>query len=169
MKTVPTSPWLLGFLAIALLLCLSVIFYSKQPPADSSIGFVLPPGDVERGKQVFFELDCVKCHTVEGVDFANADPLDANSLVPLGGEIPEVKTYGQLATAIMHPSESIRSPQSKFVNAQGESLMPDYKTTLTVEQLSHLVHFLSERYEVHLPRHEFPETYYPYGDGIYMP
>lgn len=160
MRSATISPWL-WILTVALVISFGVILLTIQPTKESSFGFVLPPGDAELGKRAFVELDCVKCHTVAGVDFG-VPAVDRELLVPLGGEVIRVKTYGHLATAIIHPSESIRDRAQQNTNTDGESLMPEFRTSMTVEQLVNLVHFLSEHYEIASPRDDSPYSYYPH-------
>lgn len=162
MKQITVSPWLLWGLIIALVISLSANFIAKQPTKESPTGFVLPPGDAEKGKEAFLELGCVSCHTVAGVAFDTAADLDRKLEVPLGGETLTVKTYGELVTAIIHPSEAIRGPKAERTDAEGRSLMPEYRTEMTVDQVSHLVHFLSEHYEVSVPEFTPPYGNYPY-------
>lgn len=155
------SPWLFWILITALVVALGIIAFTNQPTKESSIGFVLPPGDPEEGKEAFVSLDCIKCHTVAGVDLG-APAGERELHVPLGGDVIRVKTYGQLATAIIHPSEAIRGRMPEYATPEGDSLMPEYRTSMTVDQLSDLVRFLSDHYEIVAPPFNSPYDYYPH-------
>jgi mono/diheme cytochrome c family protein len=160
------SPWLLWILIIALVISLGAVIYRPLPTEDSPKGFVLPSGDAAMGKQAFMDLGCVSCHTVNGTTFETAATVERDLVVHLGGSLPRVKTYGQLVTSIIHPSESIRNNMSAYTNAEGKSLMPEYKTIMTVEQLTNTVHFLLEHYDISVP--VYPKGYNVYGP-YYMP
>jgi mono/diheme cytochrome c family protein len=114
------------------------------------------------GKTAFVELQCANCHSVFGeAEFARP-PEYAGLVVPLGGEVRVVKTYGELVTAIIHPSESIRPDVHKqYVDAAGNSIMPDYTGRMTTRQLIDIAAYLQQHYEVVIPQQ--PTNYYPYG------
>ena len=60
---------------------------------NQSRGFVLPEGTADTGKQVFLELNCNRCHTVDDIEWAGNERYD-DPLVPLGGEVASIKTNG---------------------------------------------------------------------------
>jgi hypothetical protein len=132
---------------------------------EQSLGFRLPPGDVEAGKVAFRELGCVNCHSVaDSVEFPMPDNPQEWHVV-LGGEVHVVKTYGELVTAVIHPSESVRPEVHKtLVNADGQSIMPDLTRQMTTRQMIDIVTFLQPQYKVVLP--EYPQNYYPYGMDV---
>ena len=122
----------------------------------------IPPGSADRGLVAFEELRCSQCHTVSGIDTFTIEPYEDGLVVPLGGAVHRVKTYGELITAIIHPSESIRPDVLKrYDMPEGKSLMPDYSDTMTTQQLMDIATFLEAHYEVSIP--EYPVTYSPYG------
>ena len=127
-------------------------------------GFRLPPGDAGEGLVAFIELGCSNCHSVEGEEaFARTEEYEG-LLVPLGGKVRVVKTYGELVTSIIHPSESIRPDINKqYVDVEGRSLMPDLTAKMTTRQLINIVTYLEGHYELLVP--EYPANYYPYGGG----
>lgn len=128
-------------------------------------GFRLPAGDSTAGAVTFVELGCSNCHTVYGVSDFDRPPQYNDLLVQLGGQVRVVKSYGELVTAIIHPSETIREEVGKrYVDIEGNSLMPDLTKQMTTRELIDLVSFLEAHYEVTLP--EYPSNYhYPYGGG----
>jgi len=75
-----------------------------------------------RGRVAFAELGCNSVIASRAPDPAYAPPGGAN--VTLGGKTTWVKTYGELVTAIVHPSHRItpRYPADQ-VATEGESLM----------------------------------------------
>ena len=78
-------------------------------------------------------------------------------VVPLGGEVVRVKTYGQLVTSIINPQHII-SPnyRGKYTDAAGKSFMPDFNPGMTVEELVNLVAYLQSRYKLKLPEPAYP-------------
>ena len=102
--------------------------------------FALPAGDPTKGKQVFADLECYKCHAIQGESFPRA-----------GGD---AKNVGPELTGMggMHPAEyfaeSILSPNavilegSGYTGPDGKSIMPSYADSLSVTQLVDLVAFL---------------------------
>jgi hypothetical protein len=68
-------------------------------------GFVLPPGDVQRGQVVFVELGCNRCHVVANLDLPAH--TDAGELeIELGGKRAKIKDYGELLTSVVHPQHA---------------------------------------------------------------
>lgn len=127
----------------------------EQGP-ESPRGFSFPPGDVERGKQVFLYTGCLSCHVIEGVD--SDIVFELQKPIPLGGEVSRVKTYGELVTAIINPSHKIpKKYLPEAMTEDGTSRMRNYNDTLTISQLIDLVTFLETQYEL-LP---YPTTTYP--------
>lgn len=122
----------------------------------SSSGFRLPDGDAAIGKQVFISLDCVSCHTVDGMELPA--PLQPGPVrVTLGGDVTNVKTYGELVSSVINPSHKItRNYPEEQVTKNGESLMLIYNEEMTVQQLIDLVAFLQSQYKVVVPDFTYP-------------
>ena len=130
-------------------LILSIIGCDVGP--KSSLGFRLPEGDVEKGKTAFLELKCHHCHTVAGIEFPPPDVLPP-VMVNLGGQVRNVRTYGELVTSIINPSHRLAKGYKKeLIQVDGKSRMTDYTEVMTVRQMIDLVAFLQSRYEVILP------------------
>lgn len=124
--------------------------------ATSSRGFRLPDGDTEAGQAAFQELGCNACHSVAGGEQVEAD-IEKEIDVLLGGKVYRVKSYGQLVTAVIHPSHDItRAYPKEEVSRDGESLMTNFNETMTVQQLIDLVAYLQSMYI------EFQPDYEPY-------
>ena len=69
-----------------------------------------------------------------------------------------MRSYGQLVTAVIHPSHDIAKgyDEAEVVSASGESLMSNFNETMTVQQLIDLVAFLQSTYI------EYQRDYDPY-------
>src|SRR5574341_568731 len=122
-----------------------------QASPKSAAGFRLPNGDPARGEKAFVDLRCNACHRVAG---AELPPPVASPPVPvvLGGEVPHVRTDGDLVTAIIHPSQKIVPGfRPEDVQRGDLSRMPDYGEIMTVRQMIDLVAFLQSRYQVVRP------------------
>lgn len=117
--------------------------------------FTLPQGNPQRGREVFINMECYTCHSVQGERFPGA-PAE------VGGVGPELTGMGA-----MHPpeyfAESIINPNAVltegpgYVGEDGRSKMPNYNEIPTIEQLIDLVAYLKsltgEATIPHGPRH----------------
>jgi putative copper export protein/mono/diheme cytochrome c family protein len=103
--------------------------------ASSGWNFTPPPGDEGRGRMVFVQLECFTCHTVRGEDVPA--PLQPGpDLTDIGSRHP-----GYLLESIMHPNAMIVDGPG-YTDADGRSIMPDYRDKLTVSALIDLVAYL---------------------------
>lgn len=130
-------------LAVSLVVCLFAAC-AERPPSSGS--FSLPEGDPAAGKQVFVGLQCHSCHSLPDIP-----QLDSGSTVSvkLGGEVRNIKTYGELVTAIVNPSHRILQGFSpKHKTEQGKSAMRNYNDLMTVTQLIDLVSYLQTQYHL---------------------
>jgi hypothetical protein len=135
--------------SLALAVSAVVLLACNNP--RSSAGFRLPPGDPERGKTAFVDLKCHECHRMAGVDFP-APTVEPPVPVVLGGEVPHVRTDGDLFTSIVNPSHKIAPGyRPELVERDGRSRMPDFSDVMTVRQMLDLVAFLQSRYKVVRP------------------
>ncbi|MCP3920374.1 MAG: c-type cytochrome [bacterium] len=129
-----------------------------SPGPKSSHGFRLPDGDPEAGKAAFTALGCVNCHAVEGAELD--EPEERGIDIRLGGKVHRVRTYGELVTAVVHPSHDISEDYpSEVVSSDGESLMVNMNGSMTVQQLIDVVAFLQGAYREYLPNDYDP--YFP--------
>jgi len=119
-------------------------------------GFRLPDGNIDKGKETFVSLQCTSCHTVAGEDF----PAPAHLNIPLGGETPRIRTYGELVTSIINPSHIISARYREELREVKESPMTNFNDTMTVAQMIDLVAFLQSRYRLIYPDQRPP--YYPW-------
>ena len=96
------------------------------------------------GKAAFLDLGCVKCHSVSGEEDL---PVPVAPIkMELGGELFTVSSYGQLVTAIIHPSHSISGRAPKEVRETGTTPMNNLNESMTVAQMIDLVAFLHSKY-----------------------
>ena len=139
-------------IAMAILTTVSGCSREKQ----GVVGFVLPTGDLQAGKDTFVRLGCRGCHHVAGTDLtgkSQAMPFE----ITLGGPVSRVRSYGDLMNAIVSPNHEL-APQyvakmAKERQPTGKSPMPDFTGTMTVAELIDLVTFLHKQYELSVPEY----------------
>lgn len=119
--------------------------------------FRLPEGNAVNGKAACVSLECVRYHSVAGVDLP---PPTAPALktLPLGGKIARLHTYGDLLTSIIHPEFALsaaRSPeqQARMITSPTRS----FNQVMTFQQLIDLVAFLQPSYTPLEPLYEMQE------------
>lgn len=145
-------------LAIIVLSLLILCSCSRGP--DSTRGFSLPKGDIEKGKAVFIHYRCLDCHSISGIDDGNTKKELGEPLI-LGGDVNRSKTYAELLTSIIHPSHRIAKAYiAGLTHPDGSSKMRNYNDVMTVTELINLVSFLQPYYHLsayHSPR--YPEMF----------
>ncbi len=135
-----------------LLLLLVSGFVSCNPEAR---GFALPEGDADEGRITFTELHCNQCHSIGNIPWAG---LPGDVRLELGGEVTQIKSYGELLTSVINPSHKIAKKYLGEQVAEGDrSRMKSYNDVMTVQELVDLVTFLQGEYPVRPPA-----NYYPY-------
>lgn len=117
---------------------------------QSPRGFSLPEGDVDAGRTVFLNKNCLACHALQGYEAeTEALQLEIDTRVPLGGQSAMVTTYAELVTSIINPSHKIsRGLKPYNMDEEGNSLMPNYNQQMTVQELIDIVAFLQPEYKV---------------------
>ena len=101
--------------------------------------FSVPPGDAGRGRELFRELECYKCHEIKTEKF----PAPADGKYPG----PELTGMGRIHPA-EYIAESILFPNAVIVDEPGHagpdglSLMPSYADSLSLAQWLDLVAYL---------------------------
>ena len=122
----------------------------------SQRGCRLPDGDAQAGREAFLYMQCHQCHSIKGEQLPGI-PGQEPPYVELGGMVTQVKTYGQLVTAIINPSHKLAKGYAKELVAEnGESKMYVYNDHMTVRELTDIVAFLQPYYEVVAPNFRYP-------------
>jgi sulfur-oxidizing protein SoxX len=144
---------------IATLLAIVALSACSQGP-ESPRGFSLPTGDYDQGQATFTQLGCNSCHSAAEVDQLEPDSTDIS--LALGGVSPHVTTYAELMTSIINPSHRLsrRLPHEKS-SRDGQSLMKNYNSVMTVQQLIDLVAYLQPQYKVVAVAPNAYRGYYP--------
>lgn len=136
-------------------LCFSLLFVFIINSCDQEgRGFVLPEGEVARGKATFVKLHCNECHSVADIEWAgNPDEL----FFQLGGNVSKKKTYGELVASVINPSHKIAKQYYGHDTAhpEGTSKMAIYNEVMTIQELVDIVTFLQKEYKI-----EPPQSYY---------
>lgn len=102
--------------------------------------FTIPPGDPERGRQVFIQMECYRCHAVQGEQF----PTVERKTGEVGPDLTGMGAFHPaeyLAESLLDPNAVILLGQG-FTGPDGLSIMPEYNDTLTLRQLIDLVAYL---------------------------
>jgi sulfur-oxidizing protein SoxX len=114
----------------------------------SGRGFVFPEGNVARGEKAFIAMKCYVCHRVEGVPSLPAPTASPEKVVILGGKVARLRTYGDLVTAVIHPSyalsEKLTDPS---IQDPKDTPMKSFNDTMTVTQMLDIVTFLQPHYQ----------------------
>jgi len=100
--------------------------------------FTLPPGDAKTGRQIFAKLECNKCHEVKP-DFPKSGGAGdiGPELTGMGAHHPAE----YFAQSIVDPNAVILAGPG-YVGADGRSIMPDYRDSLTFAELVDLVAYI---------------------------
>lgn len=149
----------------SLILCLSTIAMLSLTACTqeqvASRGFSLPEGNLEQGKQVFLEMQCMECHTIAGKDLEGEEWQSKQTKaisVQIGGERTQIQTYGNLVSSVINPSHRIARgyPLEEITGPDGQSKMRNYNDIMTITELIDLVTFLKSRYTLKVPVTEYP-------------
>jgi mono/diheme cytochrome c family protein len=126
----------------------------QEQAARMGKGFRLPTGDEERGKTAFIGLNCHQCHSVASVELPKSDS-PTGIAYELGGEVRQVKSYGELVTAITQPQHILSAEWlARIEKSRTDGLaspMPDFNDRMTVSQLTDIVTFLHAHYQKAAP------------------
>jgi hypothetical protein len=140
---------------LSMLIVLAVSLSGCERDRMSEVGFSLPQGNVMKGREAFVYMQCHQCHTLVGEEFPAIPDTDP-PYVELGGTVTQVKTYGQLVTAIINPSHKLaRGYPPDMISEDGVSNMYVYNEHMTVQELIDLVMFLQPHYEVYVPKRHY--------------
>ena len=141
-------------LLLLLVVALGLLASGCQRNLKSTRSFHLPEGDAKAGQAAFVSLNCVSCHTVDGVDLPKPNAAPEKRLA-LGGKVVRLRTYGDLLTSIIHPDYSLSEAVPASVRKKmGQSPMPGVNDVMTVQQLVDLVAFIQPRFAQLEPLYE---------------
>lgn len=136
---------------VAFLFVLPVCFSGCNPSPHATRGFRLPEGNIDKGRALFNELQCLACHQVAG-STTNAIKLEMEIPIPLGGEVAIAKTYAEILTSIINPSHRIsQNLPPDIAQHNGESTMRNYNDIISVTELIDLVTYVETLYELKAP------------------
>jgi len=105
--------------------------------------FTLPAGgDPAKGRQLFAELECYKCHAIEGAGFpaSGGDGKTGPELTGMGAHHPAE----YFAESIIAPNNVLLAGPG-WIGPDGRSIMPSYADSLSVAQLLDLVAFIKSQ------------------------
>lgn len=146
---------MIKFASLSALVILSLAIGGCNHDRTSGAGFRLPDGDANKGREAFLYMQCTECHTIAGTELPH-NPLAKTPYFELGGEVTQVKTYGQLVTSIINPSHKLASGYAaEVVSTDGKSNMYVYNRHMTVQELIDLVAFLQPHYKVVPPKLDY--------------
>ena len=127
------------------ILCLGLLGLSTLGCADNVsgserqlVGVPLPPGDHERGREVFRSEGCRLCHGATG-EVSFPEPVSVTPAPEIG--LPQANwSTSEIATAIVDPSH--RFTPERLEDAQPRSSMLDYSEELTLGELADLLAYI---------------------------
>lgn len=105
--------------------------------------FTLPgAGDPAKGRQLFADLECYKCHLIKGGNFppTGGDGKTGPELTGMGAHHPAE----YFAESILAPN-AVRLEGPGWIGPDGTSIMPSYADSLSVAQLVDLVAFIKSQ------------------------
>lgn len=109
--------------------------------------FTFPIGDPKTGRDVFVKLECFACHEVKGERFSQVPKQPGPELSGMGSHHPTE----YVAESILNPNAVIVTGPG-HTGADGLSIMPDYRDSLTVTELTDLVAYLKSLTSAAAPR-----------------
>lgn len=117
--------------------------------------FTVPPGDATKGRQLFLDLECYKCHAIHGQSFptSGGDPKNVGpELTGMGARHPAE----YLAESILAPNHVIVEGPG-YTGPDGRSVMPSFADSLSLPQWLDLVAYLKSLTEGGADQHGAPE------------
>ena len=139
---------------VLLFAAVAILSGCDQEKLISERGFRLPEGSAEVGRETFLYMHCNQCHTIKGEQIPKIPGFEP--FVELGGAVTRVKTYGELVTAVINPSHKLAAGYPKeLVSENGKSKMYNYNGFMTIQELTDIVMFLQEHYDVVPPQFQY--------------
>ncbi|HXH13273.1 MAG TPA: iron transporter [Alphaproteobacteria bacterium] len=112
----------------------------RQGGVPSGWRFAFPQGDPKAGRDAFAKLECYQCHAIQGESF----PQQSSSDTGIGPDLTGMGSHHPaeyFAESILNPNAVIVTGPG-YTDADGLSIMPDYRASLTVAELVDLVAYL---------------------------
>ena len=110
--------------------------------------FAFPEGAPGAGRAVFTKLECYQCHTIKGERFPQSSPQPGASAGPDLTGMGDHHPAEYFAESILNPNAVIIT-EPGYTGADGLSIMPDYRESLTVAELIDLVAYLKSLQGAH--------------------
>lgn len=118
------------------------------PATPKGWRFALPPGNVDAGRKAYADLECFKCHAVQGEEFP-APQADQGGVGPDLSGMGPMHPAEYFAEAIINPNASAawrikhhKEEKKGYLGPDGKTKMPSYDGAMTVQQLIDLVAYL---------------------------
>jgi mono/diheme cytochrome c family protein/uncharacterized protein involved in high-affinity Fe2+ transport len=102
--------------------------------------FRFPDGDRTAGRAVFAKLECYQCHTIQGEPFPQTS-VSAGNIGPELTGMGDHHPVEYFADSILNPNAIIVTGPG-YTGADGMSIMPDYRDTMTVAEFIDLLAYL---------------------------
>jgi L-cysteine S-thiosulfotransferase len=102
--------------------------------------FRFPDGDPAAGRAVFAKLECYQCHTIRGESFPQTSTSAGNTGPELTG-MGDHHPVEYFAESILNPNAIIITGPG-YTDADGMSIMPDYRDTMTAAEFIDLLAYL---------------------------
>jgi cytochrome c2 len=139
---------------VLLFAVVAIVSGCDQEKLLSERGFRLPEGSAAAGRETFLYMHCNQCHTIKDEQIPRIAGFEP--FVELGGAVTRVKTYGELVTAVINPSHKLAVGYPRDLVAEnGKSKMYNYNGFMTVQELTDIVMFLQEHYDVVPPQFQY--------------
>jgi mono/diheme cytochrome c family protein len=102
--------------------------------------FRFPDGDPSAGRALFAKLECYQCHTIQGEPFPQASTTTGSSGPELTG-MGDHHPVEYFAESILNPNAIIVLGPG-YTDADGMSIMPDFRDSMTVAEFVDLLAYL---------------------------
>jgi len=102
--------------------------------------FEIPKGDVSDGREAFIKMECFSCHNIDGEKFPKGDKDPAKVGPDLTGMGAMHGDGAYFFESIVNPNRVILKGPGYIKN--GLSIMPNYSTSITLQEAVDLVAYL---------------------------
>ncbi len=117
-----------------------------------AVGNEMPDGDPDLGQSVFLDMECTRCHLLQGLDVELSED-EQGGVGPELTNIGSIQTRRYLLESLLEPNAVIVADpdgvepggEGSYRDEFGDSRMPSFLDTLTVQQLLDLATFLASQ------------------------